>query len=116
MAIKDEPDYARLGRAVQEILSWSEDNDSDKAYGNCVRRRTLRSQAYLGRLRRGAIVKTYFVRWEIELDAESSYEAAVQAREMIVDKNSLATCFRVAPEGGAWDDIDLLLSETEQGQ
>ena len=41
-------------------------------------------------------MKTYHVKWEIELDAESSYDAARLALEIHRDPRSMATVFEVA--------------------
>lgn len=41
------------------------------------------------------MTKTYLVRWEIEVDAESPYSAAVQAFEIQQDIDTTATFFDV---------------------
>jgi hypothetical protein len=40
-------------------------------------------------------MKTYLVKWQIELDAENPYHAARLAREIQMDPDSLANCFTV---------------------
>lgn len=40
-------------------------------------------------------MKTYFVQWSIDIEAESPREAAEKAREIQLDPESIATWFRV---------------------
>lgn len=49
----------------------------------------------------------YRVVWEIELDAESFEDAALQALEIQRDPASIATCFIVTDENGTRQEIDL---------
>jgi hypothetical protein len=51
------------------------------------------------------MTKTYLVRWEIEVDAESPYSAAVQAFEIQQDIDTTATLFEVC-------DLDLIEKRT----
>ena len=47
------------------------------------------------------------VTWIIDLDADSSKDAARLAREIQLDRDSLATHFVVACEDGTTEEIDL---------
>lgn len=50
--------------------------------------------------------KTYTVHWEIEIDAESTLEAAQEALKIMRDEDSLAISFKVSE--GVSQEIDLL--------
>lgn len=56
-------------------------------------------------------MKTYTVQWEIELDAESSRDAAELALEWQRDPNGTATVFTVVDEEGNEEQIDLMEEE-----
>ena len=49
----------------------------------------------------------YRIVWEIDLDAESAEDAALQALEIQRDPASIATCFIVIDENGTRQEIDL---------
>lgn len=53
-------------------------------------------------------MKSYRVVWEIDIDAESFLEAAVEARNIQRDYESTATLFTVTDDQGKVWDIDLL--------
>ncbi|MGA3118397.1 MAG: hypothetical protein ABSF90_28720 [Syntrophobacteraceae bacterium] len=54
---------------------------------------------------------TYSVNWRIDIEAESTVEAAMQALEIHRDPNSTATVFDVYDEQGNYTSIDLLGTE-----
>lgn len=50
---------------------------------------------------------TYLVTWEIDIFADSPEDAAKQAREIQLDRTSLATHFTVRDPRGAIKEVDL---------
>lgn len=56
--------------------------------------------------------KEFHVKWEIEVWAESPYEAAVEALKIQRDPASAATLFEVAVPGG-WRHVDAALTKEE---
>ncbi len=59
-------------------------------------------------------MKTYFVKWEIEIDADSPREAASKALEIHRNPQSIATVFGVSDKNGNAYQVDL--SETPKRQ
>jgi hypothetical protein len=53
-------------------------------------------------------MKTFTVRWTIEIDAETPEEAAWKALEIQRDQDSLATAFDVCDKEGNHTWVDLL--------
>lgn len=52
-------------------------------------------------------MKSYKVRWEIDIEADSAREAAEKAREIQLDLESIANYFTVESSSGESADIDL---------
>lgn len=46
-------------------------------------------------------MKLYYVKWDIELDAENPQKAAEKALEIMRDPDSTATVFEVSEEGSS---------------
>lgn len=53
-------------------------------------------------------MKTFTVRWTIEIDAETPEEAAWKALEIQRDQDSLATAFNIYDKDGTHTYVDLL--------
>lgn len=53
-------------------------------------------------------MKQFLVTWEIEIGAETALDAAEQAIEIMRDRDSMATVFKVFDETGECEQIDLL--------
>lgn len=56
-------------------------------------------------------METYRVVWEIDIDAESSEEAAETARQYQIATDTTATVFDVRDEAGEYTRVDLLEDE-----
>lgn len=59
--------------------------------------------------------KTYIVRWEVEVEANSHEEAAEEALAMQRDTSSLATVFDVRDDTPDWRHVDLGFDERLKG-
>jgi hypothetical protein len=57
----------------------------------------------------------YFVRWTVEIDANSAEEAAKIAREFQLDPNSVATVFNVSTneDDGVYIDVGQVLPKRD---
>lgn len=77
---------------VKRLLGRS--SESDRASGKSDREVRDRDP-HSARAQKGESMKDYRVTWEIEVSAESPEVAAKQAREIMLDPDSLATSFEV---------------------
>ncbi|HUJ77140.1 MAG TPA: hypothetical protein VL359_19900, partial [bacterium] len=51
----------------------------------------------------------FLVRWEIDMEADTVQQAALEARRIQLDPDSLASIFEVQEESGEWFCLDLPL-------
>ena len=61
-----------------------------------------------------AVMTSYSVNWQIDIESESPVEAARQALKIHRDQNSTATVFDIYDEDGNYTRVDLLEIEEEQ--